>query len=93
MRSAKFLITETEQEESTGGEEAWLWQREREKKHYEQLQGTCRSNLRCQAAVAEVERCQDEAPGSFTTTTRDNWHILHHLIYSHQDVLCDLQLL
>lgn len=67
------------------------------KKHYEQLQGTCCSNLRCQAAGVEVERCQDEAPGSFTTTTRDNWHILHHqsthLIYSHQDVLCNLQLL
>lgn len=42
------------------------------KKHYEQLRGTCCSNLRCQAAGVEVERCQDEAPGSFTTTTRDN---------------------
>ncbi len=71
--------------------------KKRSRKHYEQLQGTRRSNPRCQAAVVEVERCQDEAPGSFTTTTRDNWHILHHqsphLIYSHQGVLCDLQLL
>lgn len=68
-----------------------------EKIHYEQLQGTCRSNLRCQAAVVEVEQYQDEALCSFTRPTRANWHILHHqsphLIYSHRDASCNLQML
>lgn len=56
MKSAKFLITKREKARR---EEAWLWQRgektQNKEKHCKQLQGSCRSNLWCQAVEVKLE--------------------------------------